>query len=132
MIKKEMEPFRHQLLKLAREMQGEVHTLAEQAFHNTDGKAVGNLSDIPVENRGELGSDEYSEDVTIGLLETSNARLGDINAALERIDTGAFGVCDECGQDISNSRLRTVPFARHCIECARKAQRGEPASPGNL
>ena len=106
--------------------------LEDEAFHETDGMAVGNLSDIPVEDRAELGADNYSEETTIGLFENESERLGEINAAIERIGEGTFGSCEECGREISNSRLQTVPFTRQCIKCARKSQREEPTSPGNL
>ena len=58
MTKNEMETFRHQLLKLERNFKDEANTLADEAFHKTDGMAVDNLSNIPVEDRAELGSDE--------------------------------------------------------------------------
>ena len=132
MTKNEMETFRHQLLKLEQNFRGDVDTLEDEAFHKTDGKAMDNLSNIPVEDRAELGSDNYCEETTIGLFANASARLGEINAALERIDEGTFGSCEECGQDISSHRLQTIPYARQCMECARKAQKGEVASPGNL
>lgn len=132
MIKNEMEPFRYQLLKLERRLRGDVDTLADEAFHRTDGEATGNLSNLPVDDREELGSDNYCQEATIHILEGESARLEEINAALERIDEGTFGSCEECGLEISNTRLQTIPIARQCIECARKAQQGEVASPGNL
>ncbi len=132
MTKNEMETFRHQLLKLERHLRGDVDTLTDEAFHETDGKAMDNLSNVPVEDRAEIASDDFCEETTIGLFENASARLGEIDAALERIDKGIFGSCEECGQEISRKRLQTVPFARRCIECARKAQRNEVASPGNL
>jgi DnaK suppressor protein len=132
MTKNQMETFRQQLLKLQRHLRDDVDTLADEAFHETDGKAMGNLSNVPVEDRAELGSDNYDEEVTIGMLEKEGPRLGEINAALERIDTETFGRCEECAQEISRKRLQAIPFARRCIECARKAQQGEAIAPGNL
>jgi len=57
MIQNEMETFRHRLLKLDRRLRGDVGTLADEAFHEADGNAR-NLSNIPVEDRAELGSDK--------------------------------------------------------------------------
>jgi RNA polymerase-binding transcription factor DksA len=132
MTKKEMQAFRHQLLKLERHFKGDVATLEDEAFHKTDEMAMDNLSNIPVEDRAERGSDNYCEETTIGLFENADDRLKEINAALERIDQRTFGKCEECAQEISIDRLRAVPFTRRCEKCARKAQQGEPASPGNL
>jgi len=132
MTKKEMEAFRNPLLKLERRLKGDVATLEGEAFHRADGKAVGNLSNIPVDDRAELGSNNYCEETTIGLVENERARLEEINAAMERIDAGTFGCCEKCGQEIASDRLQSIPFARQCIKCARKAQQGNPPSPGNL
>ena len=132
MTKMEMEPFRRQLLELGRRLQGDVGGLTDEVLCKTGVEATGNLSNLPVEDRAELGSDNYDEEVTIGLLEKEGPRLEEISAALDRIDEGTFGRCKRCGQEISRKRLQTIPFARQCIECARKAQQGEAASPGNL
>lgn len=123
MTKNEMEPFRHQLLKLERHLRGDVDTLAEEVFHKTDGKAMDNLSNIPVEDRAELGSDNYCEEATSGLFENASARLAEINAALERIDEGIYGQCEACRRNIAKERLQAVPYTRHCVRCARAIQR---------
>ena len=110
MTKNEMEVFRHQLLKLEQDLKGDVDALADEAFDKTDGKAVGNLSNIPVEDHADLGADNYDEEVTIGLLEKERSRLGEISAALDCINKGTFGRCEECGQQISSKRLQAIPF----------------------
>lgn len=38
-------------------------------------------------------------------------------AALERLDAGTYGICTTCGEDISERRLKALPFALRCIEC---------------
>lgn len=40
-----------------------------------------------------------------------------VDEALERIRTGAYGVCLECQEEVQPKRLEAVPWARHCIEC---------------
>ena len=132
MTKNEMEPFRHQLLRLKRHLQSDVDALADEAFHNADGNAMGSLSNSAVEDRAERGSDSYDEEMTIGLLEKEGAQLTEVDAALERIDQGTFGHCKDCGRDISHKRPQAIPFTRRCIECAAKRDKGEAASPGNL
>jgi len=42
-----------------------------------------------------------------------------INRALERLNNGDFGVCEECGREISEERLKARPMAALCIECKR-------------
>lgn len=54
------------------------------------------------------------------------ALLRELEAALRRLDGGAFGVCEGCGEPISERRLEAVPWARLCIPCeARERQEEE-------
>ncbi|MAT93405.1 MAG: dimethylmenaquinone methyltransferase [Halioglobus sp.] len=41
-----------------------------------------------------------------------------IQAALERIEEGSYGACDACGEDIGEARLRAIPEATRCVNCA--------------
>ena len=51
--------------------------------------------------------------------------LGDVVAALQKIDEGAFGDCERCGETIGDKRLEALPFARHCITCQRLVEEEE-------
>ena len=48
--------------------------------------------------------------------------LEEITAALQRIEIGSFGLCEECKKPIPKTRLQALPYARYCVECARKLQ----------
>jgi DnaK suppressor protein len=50
-----------------------------------------------------------------------------IEEALERIEDGSFGICEKCGEDISEQRLRARPVTTHCIECKKKEEALEKA-----
>jgi DnaK suppressor protein len=47
-----------------------------------------------------------------------------VNEALDRIKDGSYGVCQVCEQEVQTKRLEAVPWARHCIECQEKEDRG--------
>lgn len=47
----------------------------------------------------------------------ASAMLADIRAAIQRIDNGTYGVCEDCDEDISARRLAAVPWALRCIKC---------------
>jgi DnaK suppressor protein len=49
--------------------------------------------------------------------------LDEIHAAQARLETGGFGVCEDCGGTIPLSRLRAVPWARHCLGCQARDER---------
>jgi DnaK suppressor protein len=48
-----------------------------------------------------------------------------IKEALVRIEDGTFGVCEECGEDISDERLKARPVTTLCIACKTKAEEDE-------
>ena len=52
------------------------------------------------------------------LANQARGHLAEIDAAIARIDHGMYGVCETCGQPISDARLRARPVARACITCA--------------
>ncbi len=58
------------------------------------------------------------------LEENSENVLLSIDGALERIQSGTYGACLNCGQPISDDRLAAIPWATHCIDCKRLEERG--------
>lgn len=115
----EMERFREQLLDLGKRLQRDFAALTGEALRTTGGEASGNLSNAPL-HLADLGTDNYEEEVAMSLLENGGQRLEEINAALERINRGTFGQCENCNRDIGRERLDAVPYTRLCIDCARK------------
>ena len=51
----------------------------------------------------------------------------EIKAALQRIDQGTYGVCEECEVPIAPRRLDAVPFARLCVACQQRLEANEQA-----
>ncbi|MCK4326492.1 TraR/DksA family transcriptional regulator [bacterium] len=51
--------------------------------------------------------------------------LYQINEALERIESGIYGICEDCREEIPEGRLATKLFARLCVECRRKEEDDE-------
>jgi DnaK suppressor protein len=57
------------------------------------------------------------------LLNAGRDQLAAIDAALRRLETGRYGICERCGQPIGEERLAARPTAVTCIRCAAKASR---------
>ena len=133
MTKAELENYRQQLLDLGKGLKSNVSELEHEAFQKAGGEAGGNLSNTPL-HMADLASDTFEQEVAISLLETEEQRLEEIAAALQRIESGTFGRCEECQKEISKERLHAIPFARLCIDCANQAQAEAVGaeSPGNL
>ncbi|HVV75290.1 MAG TPA: TraR/DksA C4-type zinc finger protein [Mycobacteriales bacterium] len=60
----------------------------------------------------------YERSRLTALLEQAETHLGDIDGALERLESGSYGVCESCGGEISSERLDARPTVRTCISCA--------------
>ena len=59
-----------------------------------------------------------NDEVLQGLDDEGRRELFEIRSALARIDAGTYGVCESCGDKIPEGRLKLVPHARHCVNCA--------------
>ena len=97
---------------------GDVSSLADEALNSKD-EASGNLSHVPI-HMADLGT--YERELTLCLLENEEQTLGEIAAALGRIERGTFGRCEGCQKAIPKDRLHALPYARSCVECARRSQ----------
>ena len=62
-------------------------------------------------------------DFAMGVIDRDSVRLREIRAALERIDSGSFGICLNCEEEIGAKRLAAVPWAALCIVCQEVAER---------
>ncbi len=58
----------------------------------------------------------------ISLLEMRNKMRQQIDEALAKLEEGGYGRCADCKVEISEKRLRTVPFARRCVACQSKQE----------
>ena len=74
---------------------------------------------VDTDDLGETASITLGREIDYTLGENSQAVLGDINAALARIDADTYGTCTNCGKAISVGRLEAHPWASLCIDCAR-------------
>ena len=64
-----------------------------------------------------------NREVAIRNLDRESRLLKSVEEALDRIETGAFGVCLGCEEEIPEKRLRAVPWASHCLSCQEKLDR---------
>jgi DnaK suppressor protein len=104
-------------------------------------RVVGAIEYMHEENPGSVG-EENGEDATVSenhmadnatdtvdreidstLEENSEQVLTEIDAALQRIEDGTYGTCEACGEPIGEDRLEALPWARLCIDDARKRDR---------
>jgi RNA polymerase-binding transcription factor DksA len=121
MTQADLDNYRQQLLDLRSRLRGDVSHLTSEALRKTGGEASGSLSNTPI-HMADLGTDNFEQEFTLGLIQNEEQALDEIGVALDRLNQGTFGRCEECHKDIPKARLQALPYTRHCVDCARKLQ----------
>ena len=122
MKKAEMKVYKLRLVELRSRLRGDVNQMADSALKKTRSETNGDLSSMPI-HMADIGSDNFEQEFTLSLMENEEDTLGSIETALERIESGTFGECDECGVKIPKTRLNAIPFAVLCVKCAEQVEK---------
>ena len=117
---KDLENFRDLLLAKRRELVGDMSSMEREALGGTSGS---NLSNLPI-HMADMGTDNYEQEFTLGLVEKDRVLLREINLALAKIQDGTYGICEGTGKPIGKARLEAKPWARYSIEHTRKMENG--------
>lgn len=73
---------------------------------------------------GDRASDTFDRQLDYTLEENAETVMGDIDAALKKIEDGSYGTCERCGKQIPEERLEARPWAKLCIEDQRLEDEG--------
>ncbi len=68
----------------------------------------------------DIASTERERELSLTFGDRDREKLAEIEAALERIKNGAYGLCEDCEERIEEGRLLAMPFARVCVDCKSK------------
>ncbi len=68
---------------------------------------------------------DLSEDVSLRRLSAHRENLQRIDEALRKLDEGTYGICEDCGEEISGERLKILPFAIYCTDCQERREQLE-------
>jgi DnaK suppressor protein len=69
----------------------------------------------------EQATETLERELDLGVLQSVDGELTELQAALDRLEAGTYGVCEVCGKAIPDGRLEAMPSARYCIEDQAKA-----------
>ena len=117
MNKPELMVYKERLLALRARLRGDVTQMAEATLKKNRTEANGDLSSMPI-HMADIGSDNFEQEFTISLMQTEGVTLEQIEGALERMEDGVYGNCEECGAKIPKARLNAIPYATMCVKCA--------------
>ncbi|MBI5073676.1 MAG: TraR/DksA family transcriptional regulator [Nitrospirae bacterium] len=66
---------------------------------------------------------EISEDINLKRLSAQRQLLNDVEECLRKLNEGTYGVCEDCGEEISEKRLHVIPTATLCIDCKEQREK---------
>ena len=123
--KKQLEEFRQLLLEKRRSLLGDMSGMEAQASQQRES---GNLSNMPT-HMADIGTDNFEHEFTLGLLESEQAVLHEIDEALRRIENKTYGICLGTSEGIPLARLRAKPWAKYTVEYTRLLEKGLVRAP---
>ena len=109
----------NELRKMLEERRRELMTAVQHKMR--DVRAEGG-NDRDVLDQGESSEVDIQEDIEFALIQMKAETLNKIEEALRRLEEGTFGYCFECGEEISERRLRALPFAVRCKDCEEQRE----------
>jgi RNA polymerase-binding protein DksA len=124
----DIEHFKQMLLEKRGEILGNVNEMQDETLKKSRGDAAGDLSSMPI-HMADIGSDNYEQEFTLGLVDSERKLLKEIDDALQRIEQGTYGICEGTGRQIQKARLEAEPWARNCVEYARTLEQDHTKKP---
>jgi DnaK suppressor protein len=115
MDKKRLEYFKKKLATRREELMKTIARTQEEGRTADDDQTV-DLAD--------KAANSYTKEFLFGMTNTDRTILNMIDAALKRIQVDEYGVCAKCDDEIQQKRLETVCWAKQCISCQEKIEKG--------
>ncbi len=108
-----------QIEKFKTELESKLAELLDQANETVTGMTVEKPNLPDPSDRATLESDR---NFTLRIRDRERKLISKIKEALERIENGTYGICESCGEDISEARLTARPVTTLCIDCKKKQE----------
>ena len=91
-------------------LQSDIEALAAENQAQQDDYGVGN-------HVADDATEVFTRERNLALRSNAQDLLAQVDAAIQRLDEGRYGVCARCGQEIAPDRLEALPYAIYCITC---------------
>lgn len=122
MDKKDLKSFKDLLVKKKADLAKGIENIANTTLKTSQRDAAGDLSAYTL-HMADVATDNYDREFSLSLADNEQKLLNRIEAALEKIESNAYGLCDVCGKKISKVRLKVVPYAELCVPCQEKQEK---------
>jgi len=110
------------LIGLRTLLTGQIDTHSEETLKRSSKDDAGDLSSYG-QHMADTGTDNFDRDFALSLVSNEQEALAEIEAAINRIHKGTYGVCEVTGNPIDKERLLAVPFTRNSAEAQKNLER---------
>ncbi len=118
LTKEELEQIKKRLLERKKELLNEIADILEKEAKEEYQELI-----EAIREEGDIASAELQESTILALAEMRAKEIEQIDAAIERIEKGEYGICIDCGDWITPARLEVLPYALRCKECQERAEK---------
>ena len=114
-----------ELRKMLDERRAQLHAEVQGKMRDVraEGAWGGKLNEVL--DAVESSEADIQEDIEFALIQMKSETLNKVEAAIRRLEEGTYGDCFECGDEISEARLRALPFAVRCKDCEEARETAE-------
>jgi len=115
-----------QINQLAKKLNEDYKTLLREVREELENSGNQHRIDLLNNEPGDSGDESLANalaDFNLTVLDRHIDAMRDIEAALQRIKNGEYGVCMDCGDDVAFARLQAYPTAKRCLTCQEKRER---------
>lgn len=117
MEKSKLQKYKEILLTEKKRLEEQIESI-EREQRMSQREAINELSAYD-NHPGDLGTETFERAKDLGLKDNALILLSEIEAALEKISAGSYGICQRCGDEISEERLEVMPYTIFCAECKK-------------
>ena len=113
-------PLTAELLAVRQRLLQMLADLRKDIAHEVQGASERDLAHI--NDTSDMASDSAEGELSLRIAESETAEAGEIERAIEKLDSGTYGSCEMCNKTINAERLQFLPFATLCIKCQELAE----------
>ena len=126
--KRDLDRFRKKIQQKIDELTGNMDGQREDLNINSKGNASLSQDSVYSVHMADAGTDSYEREKGFHLMNRETDYVNFLNLALERIDSGEFGICFVCENKIPEERMMEVPNATKCVTCKEGEKLNNPQS----
>jgi len=115
--KKDLNKFRKEIQEKINELSGSMDDIRDDLNNDSKGNASLSQDSVYSVHMADAGTDSYEREKGFHLMNRETNYIQHLNLALQRIESGEFGICAVCDSKIPEERMMEVPNATKCVTC---------------